>query len=358
MKVPLSSISISGVEQKAVGDAIEAGLLSSSVPAVGEFEAAIAESVGRRFAVATNSGTSALELALIGMGVRPGDEVIVPAFTFAAPALAASRVGARPVFADVTDAWTIDPESIDRLKTHRTRAVIAVDVLGHPCDYDALNDLGVPILEDAAEAFGARYRGTPTGKFGDAAVFSFHANKVISSGEGGCVVCDDPSLDARLRQLNAFGMDPERRYWHTLPGCNFRMSGLVASVALSQLRRADELLAGRRRVAERYDAAIAGTPYARRPVAAWADESVWLYTLTCDDRQSVLERCRAAGVDARAVWPVLPENPVFRDCVAEPCPRAESIAARAFWLPTFSDMSQEQCDIVIDAVLGAARQSS
>ena len=157
-----------------------------------------------------------------------------------------------------------------------------------------------------------------------------------------------------MRRLNAFGMAPERRYWHVELGCNFRMSGLVAALIHAQLGRAAELIAGRRAAAARYDAAFAGQGFERRPVAAWAEELVWLYTLASDRREAVVERCRARGVDARAVWPTLPANPVFRDLAGPPCPRAEAVAARAFWLPTFADITPAQCDLVIEAVLDAA----
>lgn len=353
MKIPLSSVTLSELERRYVLDALDAGAVSSSALAVGAFERAIAAATGRREAVATNSGTSALELTLQALGCGPGDEVVVPALSFASPALVVQRLGARPVFADVDDTWTLDPTDAARVLSPRTKAIVAVDVFGHPCNYDALAELGVPVVEDAAEAFGAAYRDRPVGAFGVAAIFSLHANKVVSSGEGGCIVLDGPELADRLRQLNAFGMAPERRYWHTDPGCNFRMSGLVAALALAQLERADALIDGRRRVAAAYDAALAGLPLQRRPVADWARESVWLYTLAARDRAAVLESCRAHGVDARAVWPALPENPVFRPLGPRPCPRARALAAQAFWLPTWADMGAEDCAAVVAAVAAA-----
>src|SRR5687768_6809254 len=167
MRVPLSSITLSALERSYVLDALDRTTFSSAAPQVRAFEQAMARVVGRAHAAATNSGTSALELLLWAMGIGDGDEVIVPAFTFAAPALAVCRVGATPVFADICNSsWTIDPSAARDARTARTRAVIAVDVLGHPCDYDALAALDVPIIEDAAEAFGARYRGRAAGAFG------------------------------------------------------------------------------------------------------------------------------------------------------------------------------------------------
>lgn len=358
MKVPLSSVDIGDAERQAVLQAIDKGELSSAVPAVHAFEAAMARATQRTHAIAANSGTSAIELVLTAMGVGPGDDVIVPALTFAAPALAVARLGARPVFADVDASWTICVKSAAKLTSSRTKAIIAVDLLGHPCDYDALNSLGLPIIEDAAEAFGARYKSAPVGAFGVAAIFSFHANKVISAGEGGCIVCDDEKLTKRMRQLNAFGMDPDRRYWHVDLGCNWRMNGLVAAVALAQLERAEALMAGRAAAAARYDQAFAGSDLERRPVADWAQESMWLYTLASEHRDAILAQCYADGIDARAIWPALPHNPVFADAPASQIPNAARLAAQAFWLPTFSTISPEQCDAVIDAVRGAMKKAA
>lgn len=351
MGIPLSSVSVTEVEQRYVREAMNGGMISSSGPFVSAFETALAARIGVRFVVATASGTSALELALRALGIGAGDEVVVPAFTFAAPALAICLVGATPVFADVTtETWTIDPESVRRQITPRTRAVIAVDVLGHPCDYDALAGSGIPVIEDGAQAHGAAYKGRPVGSLGTLAVFSFHANKAISTGEGGCVATDDPALAERVRRLNAFGMDPSRRYWHTETGCNHRMNNLTAAVGLAQVERWDALLSGRARVAAAYDEALAGLPVQRRPVAEWAKESVWLFTIASERRNAILEACCRCGIDARPLWPALPLNPALRAFDRGDCWRALEIANRAVWLPTWSDMPIESVNLVAAVV--------
>ena len=349
--IPLSSVSVTDVEQRYVQEAMKSGMISSSGPFVSAFEKALAAQTGVRFVVATASGTSALELALRALGIGAGDEVVVPAFTFAAPALAICLVGATPVFADVTtETWTIDPESVRRQLTPRTRAIIAVDVLGHPCDYDALADIGVPVIEDGAQAHGAAYKGRPIGSLATVAVFSFHANKVISTGEGGCVATDDPALAERVRRLNAFGMDASRRYWHTEIGCKHCMNNVTAAVGLAQVERWDALLAGRARVAAAYDEALAGLPVQRRPVAEWAKESVWLFTIASERRDAILEACHRCGIDARSLWPALPLNPVFQAFDRGDCRRAIEIANRAIWLPTWSDMPIDTVRLVAAAV--------
>jgi perosamine synthetase len=356
IRIPLSSISLSDLEKQYVLKAINGSMLSSTGPYVAEFEKRIAEQIGVRHAIATATGSSALELIVRALDIGPGDEVIVPALTFAAPALAVALVGATPVFADIDpETWTIDPVRVAKLKTARTRAVIAVDVLGHPCDYDALGKIGLPIIEDAAEAHGATFKGRSVGSFGVGAIFSFQANKAISSGEGGCVVTDDLKLAKRVRKINTFGMDPDRRYWHTELGGNYRMSNLVAAVALGQIERWSELLSGRARVAALYDKAIGNLPVQRRPVASWAGEAVWLYTIASERRHDILTSCVESGIDARALWPSLPENPAFQKYSRGDCPNAQHVANQALWLPTWSDMPANDVDEVSTAIRSVFR---
>lgn len=352
-KIPLSSICLSEIERRYVLEALDENMISSSGPHVKRFEDLISLRTGTEHAIATASGTSALELLLRAMDIGPNDEVIVPALTFASPALAVACVGAKPIFTDVTvETWTLDPVKVAKKITARTKAIIAVDVLGHPCDYDELTKFGVPIIEDAAEAHGATYKGRPVGSLGNAAIFSFHANKAITCGEGGCVVTNDRNLAEAVRCLNSFGMDPCNRYWHTKIGSNHKMSNLVAAIALGQMERWEYLIAARRRVAESYDSALQLFPIQRRPVAAWAGESVWLYTIATEKRSSVLDACSRNGIDARAIWPVLPKNPVFSGFSME-CPQAEIIASSALWLPTWACMPLEYIDAVARAIAEA-----
>jgi perosamine synthetase len=349
--VPLSSIDITDRERRYVREAIDSGWISSRGRYVREFEAAIAGRVGRSFVAATASGTCALELVLRALEIGPGDEVIVPALSFGAPASAVAAVGARPVFADVTaESWTIDPEEVRRVRTSRTRLLIAVDVLGHPCDFEALEALGIPILEDAAQAHGSSCRGRPAGSLGVASIFSFHANKTISAGEGGCVATDDRPLIERILELNDYGIRPDQPYTTQVVGHNYRMSNLSAAVGLAQAERWDELVAGRNAVSEAYDRTLADTSLQRRPVVAWAEEATWLHTVATEERAAVLASCARAGVDARAIWPALPDHPAFEASPIGSWDVARDVSARALWLPTWSGMPAEAIALVSDAV--------
>lgn len=361
-RIPLSSVTLDDASLAHARDAIDARWLSGTGPHVARFEASLARQVGRRHAVAVTNGTHALELALRTWGIGPGDEVIVPALTFVAPAAAVHAVGATAVFADVDPAtWTIDPHDVAHRITARTRAAIAVDVLGHPFDHDALRAAvrrtGIRLLEDAAEAHGARSRGNPAGSLGDAAIFSFHANKTITTGEGGAVVTDDDAVAAGLRLRASHGMTVERPYWHEVTGSNYRLSNVAAAIGLGQLAQWDALVAARNAVAAAYDRALADvfatTPLRRRPIAAWADEACWLYTVAHPRRDHLVAALRAAGIDARAIWTALPDLPPYRGGVRGEYAVARRLAREAFWLPTWTGMPPD----VVAEVTGVLRHA-
>jgi perosamine synthetase len=353
--IPLSSPDLTTIERNRVLGAVESGWISGTGPYVAEFEKRFGEKCNRRHVVAVANGTLALELALRGLSIGPGDEVIVPALTFAAPASSVLAVGADVVLADVSpETWTLDPERAAEAITSRTRAIIVVDVLGHPADYDALTRLGLPIIEDAAEAHGARYRGRPCGSFGILSIFSFHANKAITTGEGGCVATDSADLAGTMRLMANHGMRSDRPYVHDVLGRNFRMTNLAAAVGLGQLDRWDELLAARARVSERYGQLLDRTACVGRPVAAWAEYSPWLHTVTVENRTSILAYVRERDIDARAIWPALSSQPLFGP--VRHCPVAEGIARSAMWLPTSSAMTEEDVAFAAGVVNDAVRR--
>lgn len=350
-KIPLCSVDLTDLEVSFVQAALADGWISGTGGFVSRFEQALCDRVGRAHTVAVTNGTLGLELALRAFGVGPGAEVIVPALTFAAPAMSVRAVGATVVLADATaETWTLSPAEVETRLTDRTRAIIAVDVLGHPADYDALGAFGVPVISDAAQAHGAAYKGRPTGSLGDVAVFSFHANKAITTGEGGAVCTDDPELAKRMRTTANHGMRPDRPYVHELVGRNFRMTNLSAAVGLGQLERWDDLIAARRRVSRRYRELIPAKVARPRPIADWAEYACWLHTVTVPDRDDVLARLRANGVDARAIWPALPDQPVFADQAGHPddFPVARNVSRSALWLPTYSGMADADVRFVAE----------
>ncbi|MEU7718626.1 DegT/DnrJ/EryC1/StrS family aminotransferase [Streptomyces tibetensis] len=352
MRIPLSQPSLGESESDNVRDAMSSGWISGTGAYVSAFERSLEQRTGRASATAVSSGTTALEIALSALGIGPGDEVLVPALTFAAPAAAVLTVGATPVLCDVTPSnWTIDPDAARALLTPRTRAVIAVDLMGHPCEYERLFELEVPIIEDAAQAHGARTLKGPAGSFGVVSVFSFHVNKAITSGEGGAVLTDDPELADRIRLLTHHGMTPSRPYHHSVAGRNGRMTNLTAAVGAAQAERWDELVAGRSEVARLYGARLAGQGFSPRPAELWASPSCWLHCVTTAERDAVVERARLGGVDVRAVWPALSDLPLYHRYAPRPCVHASEVSRTAMWLPTWAHMMPEEVAEVAESLM-------
>jgi perosamine synthetase len=351
MRIPLCTVTLGDREASYVQEAVSTGWISGTGRFVDAFERALELRTGRAHALAVNSGTSALELCLLALGIGPGDEVLVPALTFGATASAVLSIGAIPVFCDIEDSsWTIDIAHARTLTTHRTKAVIGVDLLGHPCDFDALAELNLPIIEDAAHAHGARYRGRSAGSLGMLSVLSFHANKAITTGEGGCVLTDDSDLADAVRLIANHGMRSSRPYYHEVVGRNYRMTNITAAVGLAQAERWDELIAGRAAVASQYGEFLADVPVSTRPVAQWAQPSWWLYVLHSRHRDRLVSLLRDQHIDARALWPSLDSLPVFSCGVRAEYPTARAVSRSAMWLPTWNGMPIEVITEVADAV--------
>ncbi|MFI6443343.1 DegT/DnrJ/EryC1/StrS family aminotransferase [Kitasatospora sp. NPDC050543] len=357
-------------EADAAADAVRSGWVAQG-PRVAEFERAFAEHLGVPHAVAVSSCTTALHLALIGAGVRPGDEVVVPSFSFIATANAVTYLGATPVFADV-DAATgnLTAESVEPLLGGRTRAVIAVDQGGVPVDLDALRALtaprGITVIEDAACAAGSLYRGRPAGSTAEIAAYSFHPRKLLTTGEGGMVTCQDGDLAARLRRLREHGMSVSAAERHAAAGgaslletydeigFNYRMTDIQAAIGLVQLRKLPALVARRRELAARYRRSLAGT--GARLVADPAHgrgnvQSCWL--LLPDGaigRTELLERLAAAGISARRGIMAAHLEAPYKGTARVPLPATELLAARSVILPLYHALTEEQQDRVLAAL--------
>jgi perosamine synthetase len=359
MKYPLSKLYLTREAKDHAIEAIEAEWTSGTGAAVSRFEKMVADHADRKYAVACSNGTAALRVALTALGIGAGDEVIVPALTFVAPAAMVKMVGATPVFADVHPShWTLDPAEVEAQITPRTKAIIAVDVLGHPCDYSRLVGLcgsrGIHLIEDAAEAHGAFYKDHPTGAFGVISTFSFHSNKGIPIGESGAILTDDFALYEKMRVFINHGMTPENPYWHPAVGDNCRLSNVLAAIGVGQYENWDALIEARQEIAEWYDTQMEWMPdFQCRPVAKWATEATWLYTLTHPERDRIVEMLRASDIDARAIWTALPNLPPYQAGVRGDYPVAQKIAAEAFWLPTYAGLRKKDVKHIA-GVLGEA----
>lgn len=361
-RIPVCAPMLVGNEKAYVNDCLDSTWISSAGKYIGRFEEAFAEFCGAEHAIACCNGTVALHLALMALGIGPGDEVIVPTLTFVATANAVVYCGATSVFADSEpQTWNIDPRVIEELITPRTKAIIAVHLYGHPADIDAIQAIaqrhGLAVIEDAAEAHGAEYKGTRVGAIGDIGTFSFFGNKIITTGEGGMVVTNDPKLAEMIRLLKGQGQDPHRRYWFPMIGYNYRMTNIAAAIGLAQLERVDWHLARRREVASLYAEHLAGmrgvTWQTEQP---WARHAYWMFTVQLDEdlpvsRDEAMAELDICGVETRPVfYPMHTLPPYAATARRWNCPVAERLAAGGMNLPTWAGMTEDDVRYVCAAL--------
>lgn len=339
--IPVSEPDIGELEERYVLEAIRSGWVSSIGPFVERFEAEFARFCGVKHAIAVSNGTTALHLALLAVGVGPGDEVIIPDLTFVATGNAVLYCGAKPVLVDVDPTtWCMDPAAVEHAITPRTRVLLAVHLYGHPADMDALLGIARPrnivVVEDAAQAHGARYRGRTVGGIGDLGCFSFYGNKIITTGEGGMVTTNDDHLAARIRFLKDHAMDSERRYYHPEVGYNYRMTNIQAALGCAQLERVGQLLGNRRDVFQAYRQALDGLEGVQlNPHAPWADPVPWMACVV-QERFPVSElakRLRTVGIDSRPFFVPLHDLPAFASPARDRWPVATRLARHGINLP-------------------------
>ena len=359
MNIPVASPDLSGNEEKYVVDAIRSTWISSTGLYIQRFEKEFAELCDAHTSVVVCNGTVALHLALLALDVRPGDEVLVPSLTYIATANAVRYVGAEPVFVDVDpQTWCINPQQIEAKITRRTKGIIPVHLYGHPADMDAINHIaavhGLWVVEDAAEAHLARYKGRLTGSLAPIATFSFYGNKIFTCGEGGAIMVSDPNLEIRIRTLRGQGMDPNRRYYFPVTGYNFRLTNISAAILCAQLERRDEIISARKKVFEMYNLYLRGIPgIGFQPVASWAETAPWLYCITINknefgkSRDEVMEALSSKRVETRPFFLSLHKLPPFREESMrrnEVLPVTDELSESGLNLPTFAGL--KEADIV------------
>lgn len=347
-------------EVEAIRSVLASGILTNG-PKTEEFERAFAELHEVPHAVALANGTVALAAMLLASDIGPGDEVIVPSMTFVSTATAVRHVGATPVFADIhADTFDLDPEDVARRITSRTKAVMVVHYGGQPADLPGLaalaEDRGILLLEDAAQAHGARLHGRYVGGWGRAAMFSFTPTKNITTGEGGIVTTADADVAERLRLLRNHGMTAP--YRHEVLGFNWRLTELQAAMGVVQLGRLSGILATKRRNAERMAALLRETPGVRPPtVRDGAEHPFMLYTVLLDervDRDAVLAELQEAGIEAKVYFPPVHRQPIFRDVAgAVRLDRTEDVARRMLSLPFHAALTDEELEFLAERLTRA-----
>jgi len=361
--IPVAAPALVGNEKKYVLDCLDSTWISSAGKYVERFEQAFAEFCEVKYAMSCSNGTTALHLALLALGVVPGDEVIVPTLTFVSTANAVIYCGARPVFVDSEpETWNLNPDLLKEQITPRTKGIIVVHLYGHPVDMDPVLQIarrhGLFVLEDAAEAHGAEYKGQQVGSLGDIATFSFYGNKIITTGEGGMVVTDDDSLANKVRQLKGQGMDLNRRYWFSMIGYNYRMTNVAAAIGLAQLEKADWHIQRRREIAFWYYERLRGIQGLILPVEKeWAKSVYWMFSVILDNgislsRDRVMEALREQGIETRPFFYPMHTLPPYQELTArDKFPVANRLGARGINLPTWAGLQKEDVNFVCDTLI-------
>jgi len=362
--IPVSEPLLAGNEEKYILECVRSGWISSIGKFIPEFESRFAAFCGSSQGVAVMNGTVALQLALAAAGIKPGDEVIVPDFTFVATANAVTYLGAMPVFVDSEpNSWNIDQAKIAAAVTKRTKAIIPVHVYGHPCDMDPILELaarhGLSVIEDAAEAHGAEYKGKKVGSIGKIGCFSFYGNKVITTGEGGMCVTDDSRLADRMRFLRDHAMSAEKRYWHPEIGYNFRMTNMQAAIGLAQVEQVEKLVAKKISDAKLYNSLLKDVPgITLQPQMPWAKSVYWMHSILVDEesfgcsRDELMARLKEKGIDSRPFFYPIHQFPPYSQGHSDTSfPVAVELSKKGINLPSSAKLSESDIRFISQSII-------
>ena len=369
MMIPVCEPLLGNKELEYVADCLKTNWISSAGKYIAKFEQGFADYCNCKQGITTTSGTTALHLALAALKIGKGDEVILPAFTIASCVFSIIYTGAKPVLVDAEpETWNIDVAQIERKVTPKTKAIMPVHIYGHPCDMDPIMDIArkhrLHVIEDAAEAHGAEYKGKKTGSIGDVNCFSFYANKIITTGEGGMIVTNDDNIADRARRLKDQAFSKERRFLHTETGFNYRMTNIQAAIGLAQLENIERLVEARRKNAALYNKLLKGIPGVTLPMEKkWAKNVYWMYSIVIEDefgmsRDELMAFLKQKGVDTRTFFIPMHVQPAFRNMElfeGERYPVSEMLGERGLYLPSGSGLTAEQIQTVCEAVVEARK---
>lgn len=362
--IPVAEPQITEQDIYTVNDALESGWISSAGKYLDLFEEQWAAYCNMPYGIAVSNGSVALDVAILLLNLEPGDEVIMPTFTIISPALSVIRAGGVPVLVDSDPKnWQMDAAQIESKITNNTKAIIVVHIYGHPADMDQIlavaNTHNLIVIEDAAEAHGAEYKGNRCGGLGDISTFSFYANKLVTTGEGGMVLVRSPKLAERARSLRNLCFQKKQRFLHDELGYNSRLTNLQAAMGVSQIARIEEIVKRKRAIAARYDELLAGVKGISLPKEElWAKNVFWVYGILLDEGSGknavqLAETLREQGIETRPFFLGMHEQPVFHTMglfQGESYPVAEHLARQGFYIPSGLTIKDEQIVEVASAV--------
>lgn len=354
-RIPIYQPHLGKREKELVNDCLDSTWISSRGKYIDLFEQGIAEYTGSKHAIAVFNGTVALHLALLGLDIGPGDEVIVPDFTYVASTNSVLYMGATPVFVDVDPhSWNIDPTLIEAVITPATKAILYTNVYGTPAAYGAIKEIadrhGLLLIEDAAESLGATYGKLKSGTLGDASTYSFFGNKTLTTGEGGMVLTNNDEVAAKMRVLKNQGNSPTVRYYHDMLGYNYRMTNIQAAIGCAQLEQLDEILARKRFLQEYYESRLSGHVTFQQ-VEEGSTSSYWMTAILTESKaqkEGLVQALEKANIETRPFfWPI-DRLPFYED---GDFPVTQDIAFRGINIPSYPDLTEEQLSYICDQIL-------
>ncbi|HBE18549.1 MAG TPA: aminotransferase DegT [Cyanobacteria bacterium UBA11149] len=358
--IPISQPSITQLEIDYVTDALKSGWVSSLGEYITKFEEKFAAYCGTKYALTTANGTTGIHLALATYGIKPGDEVIVPDFTFIATANAVNYTGAKPVFVDIEeDTLCINPLEIEKAITEKTKAIIAVHLYGHPANMTAINQLAqqynLIVMEDTAEAHGASINGQKVGSLSYCGIFSFYGNKIVTSGEGGMITTNDEEFYQKAKHLRDHAMSSSKRYWHDELGYNYRMTNMQAALGLAQLERIDEFIEKRQEIFNEYQKNLSDIPGLKLNFTAkWATNVYWLICLEIEgyteiERNNLMDALKLKGIDTRPYFYPISDMPMYKNEQIY-TPITHKVYQRGINLPCYFDLTDREIDYICSSI--------
>ena len=349
---------LKGNELKYVTDCVESTWISSRGKYTDNFEKKFAAYIGAEYATSVCNGTVALHLALLTLGIKPGDEVIVPTFTYIASVNAIAYVGAIPVFVDsVRETWQIDCADVELKITPGTKAILAPHIYGHPCEMDTLQEIcrknNLFLIEDCAESIGSKFNDRHTGTFGDISAFSFFGNKTITTGEGGMLTTNSRTLIERAKKLKNQGLS-DQEYWHDEIGHNFRMTNICSAIGVAQMERIEEIMGDKIRIANGYRKAFENTGIELQGEAANTFNSYWMCSILIPDggqRTALRAFLRESGIETRPLFFPVHTMPMYRHCTGEEFAVATDISSRGINLPSYPELSDDDVSFIAGQIV-------
>lgn len=353
--IPVCEPDLDGNAKKYVNEALDTNWVSSRGKYLELFEKAFAKKVGAKYAATTTSGTNALYLVLASLDLHPGDEIIVPTFTMISTVFAVTYLGCIPIFVDCDEYYQMDVEAVKRVISTRTKVILPVHIYGHPVDMDSLEALGIPVIYDACEAHGALYKDQPIGGRGVASCYSFYANKILTTGEGGMITSNNKKLIEIARTLKNVSFSEERHFWHKKIGYNFHMTNLCAAIGLAQTERFDELVGKHIANAKYYRERlrdIPGLKFAKE--APWAKNVYWMFGIEVEEefgmtRDQLRKYLADHGVETRTYFVPMHLQPYYYRGETG-FPNAERLSKNGMYLPSSSTLKEEEMDVVISLI--------